>query len=109
MPIIRVEYDPEKFTAEQITRLTTDVVEYTKEVTGIAEVYAWANASQIRIGIDPVDIIIEMSAHKVPQDDASLLSKPLVAKIKQWKVDHNVTEPINLTIIPVQWQLEIGI
>lgn len=109
MPIIRIEYDPDKVTTEQITLLATDVVEYTKEVTGIPEVYAWANVSQIRINIDPVDIIIELSAHKVPNGDAGKLSKPIAAKIKQWKTDHNFTQPINLTVTPVNWQLEIGI
>ncbi|HEX3082730.1 MAG TPA: hypothetical protein VHQ86_05800 [Candidatus Saccharimonadia bacterium] len=109
MPIIRFEYDPDKVTAEQITRLATDMVTFTQEVTGMKEVYAWANASQIRIGIDPVDIFIEMSAHLVPDGDPSKLSKPLVAKIKQWKADHNFAEPINLTFTPVAWQLEIGI
>ena len=36
MPIIRIEYDPDKATPEQITQLATDVVAYTREVTGIA-------------------------------------------------------------------------
>ncbi len=83
MPVIRVEYDPDKITTEQITRLATDVVEFTKEVTGIPETYAWVNAAQIRIDIDPVDIMIEMSAHKIPEGDASKLSKPIAAKLKQ--------------------------
>jgi hypothetical protein len=72
-------------------------------------VYAWANASQIRIDIDPVDIFIELSASKVPNGDASRLSKPIALKIKQWKLDHGFREPINLTVTPVHWQLEIGI
>jgi hypothetical protein len=109
MPVIRVEYDPDKITTEQITRLATDVVEFTKEITGIPEVFAWVNAAQIRIGIDPVEIMIEISAHKVPDGDATKLSKPIAAKLKQWKADNNFTLPINLTIIPMQWQLEIGI
>src|SRR4051812_42157958 len=109
MPVIRIEYDPNKVTAEQITRLAEDVVEYTKEVTEIPEVYAWVNASQIRINIDPVDIFIELSAHKVPDGDASKLSKPIADKIRQWKAEQNFAQLINLTVIPVQWQLEIGI
>lgn len=109
MPVIRVEYDPDKITQEQITKLATDVVEFTKEVTGIPEVYAWVNASQIRIGIDPIDIIAEMSAHKIPEGDPYKFSKPIAAKIKQWKSDHNFTEPINFTLVPVAWALEIGI
>ncbi|MGH7195819.1 MAG: hypothetical protein ACREGA_03510 [Candidatus Saccharimonadales bacterium] len=109
MPIIRVEYDPDKVTAEKITQLAKDVVEFTKEVTGIPEVYAWVNASQIRINIDPVDIFVELSDHKVPEGDASKLSKPIASKIKQWKTENNFTQPINLTITPVKWQLEIGI
>jgi hypothetical protein len=85
------------------------VVRFTKEVTGIPEVYAWANASQIRIDIDPVDIFIELSAPKVPDGDAAKLSKPIAANIKAWKQEHNFDHPINLTVTPVAWQLEIGI
>jgi len=109
MPIIRVEYDPDKVSAEQITQLTQDVVAFTKEVTGIPEVYAWVNASQIRINIDPVDIFIELSAQKVPNSDPSVVSKPIADRIRQWKIDHNFNQPVNLTVTPVQWQLEIGI
>lgn len=109
MPVIRIEYDSDKITAEQITRLATDVVEFTKKVTGIAEVYAWVNASQIRINIDPVDIFVEISAHKVPGSDPKNLSQPIAAKIRQWKQDNAFDYPINLTVTPVPWALEIGI
>jgi hypothetical protein len=109
MPIIRIEYDPDKVSAAQITQLAKDVVRFTKETTGIPETYAWVNASQIRINIDPVDIFIELSAHKVPDGDPNQLSKPIAAKIKQWKQEHHFEPPINLTVTPVNWALEIGI
>jgi hypothetical protein len=109
VPIIRVEYDPDKVTAEQITSLAKAAVQYTQEVTGIPEVYAWVNASQIRINIDPVDIIVELSAHKVPNGDPKTLSGPIADKLRQWKADNSFQQPINLTVTPVAWALEIGI
>jgi hypothetical protein len=109
MPIIRVEYDPDKIAPEQITELSKAVVEFTKEVTGIPETYAWVNASQIRIDIDPVDIIVEISAHKVPDGDPKQLSGPIADKIRHWKDEHRFEQPINLTVTPVNWALEIGI
>jgi hypothetical protein len=109
MPIIRVEYDPDKISAEEITELSQAAVEFTREVTGIPETYAWVNASDIRIDIDPVDIIVEISAHKVPDGDPKKLSGPIADKIRQWKAEHQFTQPINLTVTPVNWALEIGI
>jgi hypothetical protein len=72
-------------------------------------VYAWVNSAQIRIDIDPVDIMIEMSAHKVPDGDPKKLSAPIAEKIRAWKKENNFDLPINLTVIPVAWALEIGI
>ena len=108
MPMIHIEYDPAKVTKEQAKQLAEDMVKFTQKATGLPDVYGWANASQIRTAVDPVEILVELSAHLVPEGPKAL-SQPLAANLKQWKVDHNFELPLNLTVVPMNWALEIGI
>lgn len=77
------------------------------EVTGIEDVFVYANSSLIKIKIAPIEVFIEMSAHKIK--DQNELMKDIKEKIIIWKQKVNFTYPINLTLIPMQWKFEVGI
>ena len=48
-----------------------------------------------------------MSAHKIVDQDE--LMQEIKSKLKEWKDKNNFAHPINLTLIPMQWKIEIGI
>jgi len=70
-------------------------------------VFVYANTAEIKLNIDPIEIFIEMSA-KI-NDDFPNLMQDIKNDLKEWKLKHNFSTPINLTIIPMQWQIEIAI
>lgn len=77
------------------------------EVTKIEDVFVYANSSEIKIKIAPIEVFIEMSAHKIENIDNLL--KEIKDKIQNRKNDNNFEYKINLTIIPMNWKMEIGI
>ena len=75
--------------------------------TGIEDVFVYANSAQIKVQIAPIEIFVEMSAHKIKDQDE--LFANMKAKISEWKQKNYFKQPVNLTLIPMQWKMEIGI
>ena len=48
-----------------------------------------------------------MSAHKIENEDK--LMNEIKSKLSDWKKKNSFQHPINLTLIPMQWKIEIGI
>ena len=107
MPLIRIEYDNNEVTSVTITELSNAIQKIVSEVTNIEDVFVYANSSEIRVQVAPIEIFVEMSAHKI--EDVDKLTQDIVARIKEWKQANNFNHPINFTLIPMQWKIEIGI
>lgn len=105
MPVIRIEYDNVAVAEEDARRLCLAAQEAVIESTGIKEVFVYGNSANIKIGVAPIEIFVEMSASKV--DDAESLAKSIRDKLSSWKNNTEFAHKINLTLIPVEWKLEL--
>ncbi len=107
MPVIRIDYDNEKVNDKDILGLSNAVQKIVSETTKIEDVFVYANSSQIKVKIAPIEIFIQMSAHKVK--DADELVQDIKSRLSDWKKEAGFTYLINFTFIPMQWKIEIGI
>ena len=107
MPIINVEYDDEKVKKEDVLILSKAVQRIVSNATKIKDVFVYANSSQIKVKIAPIEIFVQMSAHKIENEDK--LMNEIKSKLSDWKKKNSFQHPINLTLIPMQWKIEIGI
>jgi len=107
MPIIRIDYDDAVIQEETIKSLSLAVQKIVIHHTKIDEVMVYANTAQLKIDIDPIEIFIEMSA-KIDEGHPNLM-EVIKADIQIWKSENDFNTPINLTIIPMHWQMEIAI
>lgn len=107
MPVVRVEYDNAKLDQQLMTMFCEAIREIVIQSTGIAEVCVYANNSQIKIQVNPIEVFVEISAHKVT--DLELLMQDTVDLLKQRKQTNNFTTPIVLTITPMHWKFEVDI
>ena len=107
MPIIRIDYDNDKLREKEILDLSNAVQKIVSEITGIEDVFVYGNSPQIKVKISPIEIFVEMSAPKIK--DLDKLTADIKNRIIEWKKGTNFTHPINLTIIPMSWKIEIGI
>ena len=107
MPLIRLEYDDGKVSDTDVLALSRAVRDIVSEVTGIADVFVYANSAKIKVQIAPVEIFVEMSDHKITDEDA--LVAAIKDKLSGWKKNQNFPAPINLTLIPMHWKVEVNI
>lgn len=107
MPLIRIEYDDNQVSAEAAKTLSEFVRDLVSEVTDIKDVFVYTNSSQIKIQVAPIEIFIEMSASKIK--DKEQLASDIKERLGLWKKTNVFAYPINLTLIPVDWVVEIDI
>jgi hypothetical protein len=107
MPIIKIQFDDGKVKEDDIVQLSHAIQKIVVETTGIEDVFVYGNSSQIKINIAPIEIFIEMSDHKIKDED--VLITDIKGKLSTWKKENNYSHPINLTLIPMHWKVEVGI
>lgn len=107
MPIIRIQYDNNKIKKDALDNLIISIQKIVSDATKIKEVFVYVNSAEVTYLADPIEIFVEMSAHKI--ENLDILFKEVSDNLKAWKKETGFTTPINLTIIPMNWKLEIGI
>lgn len=107
MPIIRIDWDNEKLKNDEILTLSSAIQKIVSETTGIEDVFVYANSSQVKVKIAPIEIFVEMSAHKIKNEDD--LIGAFKSKLSEWKKNNDFHHPINLTLIPMNWKIKVGI
>ena len=107
MPIIRIDYDNDKVKDEEIVKLSEFLQPLVAEKTDIAEVMVYANYPHIKYKIFPIEVFIEMPANKI--EDRQKLVKSIRSEIESWKEKSGFSHLINLTLIPMDWDMEFDI
>ncbi len=107
MPIIRVDYDGEQIQTSQVVSICEAIRGIVSEVTGIEDVFVYGNDSQIKIKVAPIEVFVEMSDYKITDLDELMMT--IKNRVGEWKVQNSFATPINLTIIPMRWKVEVGI
>ena len=107
MPLIRIEYDDKKLNKKDILELSEAIQKIVSEKTHITDVFVYANTSQVKIKVAPVEIFIQMIEHKI--NDLEILFNEIKSDLSKWKKKNFIKYPINLTIIPMKWKFETGI
>jgi len=107
MPVIRVEFDNTVVDEASARALCEAAQKVVSEATGIADVFVYGNSSQIKIKVAPIEIWVEMSDFKITDETA--LTAELKAQLHAWKAESQYPHPINLTLIPMHWKVEIDI
>lgn len=107
MPVIRIDFDDEKVKKKDIVHLSTAIQTIVSRATNIDDVFVYANSSQIRIQVAPIEIFIQISAHKIKSVDTVV--KKIKSELLSWKKRQRFPHLINMTFIPMDWKIEIGI
>jgi len=107
MPMIKIEFDDSKVSDDEIRQLSEGVQKVVSQSTGIEDVFVYANSARIKVQIAPIEIFVEMSAGKV--ENLNDLTTTIKDGLSAWEKDSGFTQPINLTVIPMNWKVEINI
>ena len=107
MPLINIEYDDALVSETDVRQLSQVVRDIVSKNTAIADVFVYSNTAQIKIQVAPIEIFVRLST-KICDQNKDLISG-IRTDIAEWKQEHSFVHPINLTLIPMHWQIEIGI
>ena len=107
MPLIDIKYDDSKVEGDEILALSETIQDIVSKVTGIEDVFAYANSSQIAIKIAPIEVFVQMTANKIA--DKEKLTEEIRSQLSEWKRSANFKHPISLTLMPMDWRVIIGI
>src|SRR3989344_3244964 len=107
MPLINIEYDDGKLNDKDVLNLSEVMQKIVSKRTKIKDVFVYANTSQIKVKIAPVEIFIQMSENKI--QDLERLFNEIKLDLSKWKKKNFVKYTINLTIIPMKWKFETNI
>ncbi len=107
MPLINIEYDNLKILPEEARSLSEAVCHIVSEASGIKEVFAYTNTAEIKVAVAPIEIFVRMSASKI--SNRAELFDNMKAGLKAWKSSSGFPHPLNFTLIPMDWQFEVGI
>ena len=77
------------------------------KATRIEDVFVYANDSQIKVKVAPIEVFVQLSEHKIA--DLDKLVGEIKSELSMWKKESGFRHPINFTFIPMKWKIEIGI
>ena len=69
MPVIRIDFDNEAVYEAEIQALSEATQKIVSEVTGIEDVFVYANNSQIKVKVAPIEIFVQLSSNKIKNVD----------------------------------------
>ena len=107
MPTIRIDFDGDKVKSNDILALSNAVQKIVSDATKIEDVFVYANSSQIKVKVAPIELYVQMSESKIKNLDK--LFDKIKSDISQWKKQNKFSQPINFTLIPMKWKFEIDI
>lgn len=107
MPVVNIEFDGDKVSSAEMRLLCDGAHEVVSKVTEIEDVPVYAHNADFKTEIAPVEIFIRLSAHKIT--DANVLMANLKTAFVSWKKENNFSHPINMNLIPMNWNIEIDI
>ena len=107
MPMINIEYDDGKLEKHEIISLSESMQRIVSKATNIEDVFVYANSSTIKVNVAPIEIFIQMSTHKIENRDE--LIKKIKVELQSWKKKKSFNHKINLTLIPMDWNIEIEV
>lgn len=107
MPVINIEYDNSKVSESEAQLLAEGAHKVVSTVTQIEDVPVYANSSQIKVAVSPIEIFIRLSDHKI--EDADDLMSDLKHAFSEWKTEQNFQHPLNISLIPMGWKIEFDI
>ena len=107
MPMITIQYDDGKVSDDEISELATEIQKIVSKITKIEDVFVYGNSAKVKVKIAPIEIFVKMSDFKIKDLDA--LTAQIKAELIDWKNKTGFRRPINLTVIPMHWKVEVEI
>ncbi len=106
--LIYIDYDKNLFSEKEVEYLTWEfqlIIENTSKVENNIPTYT--STYEVSINVYPVEIFVKISKHHF--EKRANYTENLKQAFTYWKKESNFSHKINLTVIPMDWELALDI
>lgn len=105
--MISIVFDKSVISTDQVTSLSLGLQTVVSEVIDDSDVFIYSQSPSSILGADPIEVFIQLNAHKTADPEA--VTESIAKAVKSWKTTSHFQPPINLNVIPVPWYSEFQI
>src|SRR4051794_35008733 len=107
MPTIDIRFDDRIVSPDEVRALAEGMRGVIVETTGFENVFLSADSPQIKINIEPIDVLVMISEHKII--DTQELAADIRRGLAQWKKTVGFSHNVNVMLLPMAWKMESDI
>lgn len=111
MPIVRIDYEKNKISQEEIKKVAEAVQGFTAEVTEYdpKDISVFASENQITVNAAPIEIYVYATFPEASGEDMEAMLTKLRDLVTPFKEQNNITIPFNLSIAKMNWKFELEV
>jgi phenylpyruvate tautomerase PptA (4-oxalocrotonate tautomerase family) len=111
MPIVRIDYEKEKLSKEQMRTIATKLQGLTAQAIGyeLTDISVFASENQITINAAPIEIYIYADFPDVTEEKMESMLKEFADSVVLFKKEQGIEMPFNLSIVKMNWKFKLEI
>lgn len=111
MPIVRIDYEKERLSQDQMRIVASKIQELAAQVTGYEpkDISVFASENQITINAAPIEIYIYANFPNVTEEKMELILKELADLVVPFKKEQGIEVPFNLSIVKMNWKFQLEV
>ncbi len=111
MPIVRIDYEKNKISQEEIRKVAEAIQGFAAEATGydLPEISVFASENQITVNAAPVEIYVYATFPGVSEQDMEAMLAKLKDLVVPFKEQNGITVPFNLSVAKMDWKFQLEV
>lgn len=111
MPIVKIDYDKEKLSQEQIRSIVNRLQSAVADVTGYdpKEISVFAYENQITANAAPLEIYIYATFPDVTSEKMESMLNRLADLLAPFKKEQDINVPFNISVAKMNWKFKLEV
>jgi hypothetical protein len=111
MPIVRIDYEKEKLSSDQMRIVASKLQELAAQVTGYkpADISVFASENQITVNAAPIEIYIYADFPDESEEKMEAMLKEFADLVVPFKKEQGIDVPFNLSIAKMNWKFKLEV
>jgi hypothetical protein len=111
MPIVRIDYEKNKLSKEEIQKISEAIQGFAAEATGYEpkDISVFASENQITVNAAPIEVYIYATFPTASEQDMESMLAKLKGLIVSFKAENNINVPFNLSVAKMNWKFQLEV
>ncbi len=111
MPIVRIDYEKNKISKEEMQKVIIAIQEFAAKATGynIPDISVFASENQITLNAAPVEIYVYATFSDKSESEMEFMLQKLKDLVIPFKEQNSINIPFNLSIVKMNWKFRLEV